>query len=710
VTRQWTLRTATTAYSVGVDLDGTALLLLGWGPAEESDPLPWSRPAGANTSWELDADLAPVEHASSGTRQLARPDLLVDHGDGLVGVRWAHHDSTVEQDDEGSHLTVRFRDTTGTVRLDLHTRTSAAHDVVRRWSEVHNVSDHRRVVLRRAMTGGWCVAAPHGARLHYLSGRWAHEFVPRRVDLQAGELSIGSRQGITSHGFTPWVTAQPLSEHGEPDRAAGAYSATLAWSGSWQLVAEAQPSAGVVRLSLGLADDALAVPLGPADSLRCPEMLGLWTPLGPDEVSRLWHQYARAELSRSTGPEHRPVVYNSWYATTFDVRAEHQLDLADVAAELGAEVFVVDDGWFLGRDTDTRGLGDWTPDPAALPEGLGSLAREVHTRGLRFGLWIEPECVNPDSDLYRAHPDWVYRAGDRPVTTMRSQLVLDLGRTEVVEWVEETLRRLLSSHPISYLKWDMNRPVTDGGRPGDPRSGRWSVDHAAGYLRVMTMLRREFPDVTVEACAGGGGRIDPAVLALSDVVWTSDETGPRDRLVIQDGFLRAYPPHVMSSWVTDRPDTKDTRPTSLEYRFVVAMAGVLGIGADLLQWSPEQRKTATGLVELYKSVRPVVHEGVVYRVGDPRAGLHSVQYDGADRHGGRIVVLVWDGRVERPAGRTRVRVPAARHDRAYRLPDGKVLSGAALARHGVEVSWSLAADADVIVLDPLPRQEMQHDA
>jgi len=263
----------------------------------------------------------------------------------------------------------------------------------------------------------------------------------------------------------------------------------------------------------------------------------------------------------------------------------------------------------------------------------------------------------------------------------------------------------LTIYPITYLKWDMNRPITDGGRPGDPRSGRWSIDHVAGYHHVMAMLRRDFPELTVEACAGGGGRVDAAVLAMSDVVWPSDETGPRDRLAIQDGFLRCFPPHVMGSWVTDEPDRVDGRPTSLEFRFVVAMAGVLGIGADVLAWTSSQRKAATDLVLLYKEVRGVIHGGAVSRTGDPRTGLHSVQYVGES---GRIVVLIWDARLVPDTGPALVRIAAARPDLSYRMPDGSVVAGDLLARHGLDVPWTVATDADVVVLDPVPTEEGPH--
>jgi alpha-galactosidase len=709
VTRTWSLPTARTTYTVGLGLDDTALLHLGWGPIPRlrdgggfRGRLGDHHPAIANEpTWELPSDLAPVEYASAGSRHLTHSELLVDHGDGLIGVRWRYRDADGGSDGSSHRLVVRFVDTTGTLRLDLHTHTDAAHDVVRRWAELVNTSDDRTVTLRRAMSGGWCVPAPDGARIHYLAGRWGREFTPQQVDLRSGAVHLGSRQGITSHAFSPVLTVQPLAPDGTPDPDRGTYATALAWSGSWSLVAEALPASALLRASFGWHDDALAVPLAPGERLRCPETLGLFTPGGPEDATRSWHAYQRRVLARSTGPEHRPVVYNSWYATEFDVRPDQQLAMADVAAELGVEAYVVDDGWFRGRDTDRRGLGDWEPDETVFPDGFDAFVEGVLARGMRFGLWIEPESVNPDSDLYRRHPDWVYRAGDRPLTTMRHQYVLDLGRHDVEEWVATTVTGLLRRYPVTYLKWDMNRPVTDGGRPGDPRSGAWSIDHTRAYYRVMAMLRRDFPNVTIEACAGGGGRIDPAVLALSDVVWPSDETGPRDRLAIQDGFLRAYSPHVMSSWVTDLADQRDTRPVTFGFRFVTAMAGVLGIGADLGTWSTEQRADARRLVDLYKQIRAVVHEGEVTRLGDPRAGLYSVQYAGDRRHGNRVVVLVWADEGQRGSGPVRLRVPAASPSLTYRLPDGTTMSGAALADDGLVVPWGVAPDADVVVLEPL---------
>ncbi len=396
-------------------------------------------------------------------------------------------------------------------------------------------------------------------------------------------------------------------------------------------------------------------------------------------------------LPGRVGLEHRPIVYNSWYATTFDVRPEQQLALADRAAALGVEAFVIDDGWFAGRDDDRGGLGDWWPDERKFPDGLDPLITGVLERGMRFGIWVEPEAVSPRSRLYEAHPDWVYRAGDRPLITIRNQYVLDFGRPEVVEWAKDWLRDLLSDSRITYLKWDMNRPVTDGGRPGDLHGREWAIQHAEGYLEVMRMLRDEFPHVTVEACSGGGGRIDAAVLAVSDVVWPSDETGPRDRLAIQHGFLSAYSPHLMSSWVTDQPDRLENEPASLEFRFLVSMAGVLGIGADLGAWTPAQLAVAADLVERYREVRDTVHTGRVELHGSPADPVYAVEYGRPDQ----TVIFVF-GRESRPddvAVLPKTLVAGAR----YRL-NGRTVAAEKLSS-GVSVDFALAADADLIVLD-----------
>jgi alpha-galactosidase len=682
---EWTLPTARSVYVVAEDESG--LVLRHWGdPAHRREPAPPPR-----TPFEAPADKAPLELAAAGTRHAQFAELLVQGPDGVDGalLRLVPGSVAVTDDGRDSALRALLRDADAGVEVVLQVRTSRAHDVVERWAQVRSTRTAGDLHLTRAFGAGWNVPVGSGARVTQLVGTWSREFTPAEVDLPAGQLSLGSRQGITSHLYSPVAALQALGGGAE------AYGVALAWSGSWRMVVDAVPFRDVVRVAAGPDDETAVVTLGPGEEFETPHLLGAWSPDGCDGLARVWHAYQRGVLARSTGPEHRPVVYNSWYATGFDVRVEHQLALADVAADLGVEVFVVDDGWFTGRTSDRAGLGDWYPDPAKFPEGLEPLAKGVLDRGMRFGLWVEPEAVNPDSALFRAHPDWVYRAGDRPLTTMRNQYVLDLGRPEVEEWAAAMLRRLLTDQPVTYLKWDMNRAVSDGGRPGDPRGREWSLQHARAYHRLMALLREEFPHVTVEACAGGGGRIDNTVLAVSDVVWPSDETGPRERLAIQHGFLSAYPPHVMSSWVTDMPDQLDPEGASLEFRFVVAMAGVLGIGADLLAWDAPTRARARELVALYREIRPVVHTGTVTRHGRPSDPVSAVQYTA----GTRVVLLVW----ARPGAARDVRIPLAGldPDARYRAAE-REFGGAELGGAGVPVPFALAPDCDVLVLDRLP--------
>jgi alpha-galactosidase len=698
VQRQWTLPTATSEYVVSLLPDDSGLVLDHWGTPIPGGIPPWSEPARF-PQYRLPSDVAPLEYATAGQRQTAFSELLIDRGDSLTGATWRAEPEGIRFDPDAVSLMVPFRDETGELRLTLHVSTTPTTDVVRRRITLENLSNTSAIELRRAFSAGWPLPVGQLAKVRYLAGAWCQEFQPQQVDLAFGTFGIGSLQGVTSLSFSPVVTV----ESSVIDRRGEAYGVALEWSGSWRLQVESSIVGDRVRVSCGIDDDLTTVTLLPGERFDSPASLGVWSAAGPEGVTQAWHNYQRTALARSLETTHRPVLYNSWMATEFDVRFEHQLRLARRAKQLGVETFVVDDGWFRGRTSDRAGLGDWTPDPAKFPNGIRELADAVTSEGMRFGIWVEPEAVNPDSDLYRAHPDWVYRAGDRPLVFVRNQLVLDLGRPDVRDWVMQTLRSLLRSAPISYLKWDMNRPVSDGGRPGDVHGREWTLQHTRSYYDILRMLRDEFPHVTIEACAAGGGRIDNAVLALADVVWPSDETGPRDRLAIQHGYLSAYPAYAMSSWVTDEPGMRDRAPVSFEFRFLVSMAGVLGIGANILEWTDEQLSRAAELVQLYKSIRHVIHQGRAIRHGSPDDTTYSIEYV-SEKSDGTVCVLVYDRDRDRVSDREQVRVRPTGLEGAgrYRLrgTDAEV-SGAQAASVGVVVPFTLANDADLLVFDPV---------
>jgi alpha-galactosidase len=368
--------------------------------------------------------------------------------------------------------------------------------------------------------------------------------------------------------------------------------------------------------------------------------------------------------------ELRPVLYNSWEATEFDIDEAGQRALARVAASLGAELFVVDDGWFGARTHDAAGLGDWTVNRERFPGGLRPLIEEVRRLGMGFGLWVEPEMVNPESDLYRRHPDWVVHAPPRRPSLVRHQLVLDFSRDEVAAWAHAWLDRLLAEHEIDFLKWDMNRPFSEVGTP------RTWLGHTRNVYAILDRLRTDHPRLRVEGCASGGGRVDAGMLARVDQVWTSDNTDALDRLAIQHGHTQIYPAGTMGAWVTDSPNPLTGRSTPLRFRCHVAMAGVMALGGDLTRWTQEQLREAAGHVAAYKRIRHVVQHGLLYRLRGPNA----VQY----LLGDEVVVLVYapfrnHGHEEPP-----LRLAGIDPDARYRdQVTGSVHHGAVLAGPGL---------------------------
>lgn len=682
--QRWTLRTENTGYTVRLSQDGPWAELDAWGPhGVESGPsaLDWSH----RTHFITPADAAPAEYLPHGLRPFNGADLVAERTDGERGVWW---DFEGAEETEGK-LRLAFTDETLGLSTVLCYETVPGTDVILRWTE-HTAS--RELRLERLDSAAVNVPVTTGARLTYLTGQWSQEFQLTQLDLTRGTFTMGSTQGVPGHAYVPWLAVQDLASDDAP-----AYGVALEWPGNWHITAEAEPG-GAVRVRAGRVPHEGAVLLAPGATLTTPRLACAFSPDGLDGLSRVWHRYDR-HLSGDRLHRTRKVLYNSWEATGFDVDAVGQLELAKTAADIGAELFVVDDGWFTGRRDDTGGLGDWYPDPAAFPQGFDRFVEEVRGLGLDFGLWVEPESVSPGSRLHAEHPDWIYRVDGRPARLVRNQLLLDLGRTDVQDFVIGTLDRLLGSYAIGYLKWDMNRPPTERGRPG---AGHVDLDaeHVAGYLRVLDHLRTAHPDVTVEGCAGGGARIDHMTLARTDVVWPSDNTAPLDRLSVQHGFLHAHAPHVMSSWVTDAPGVFDPRPRSLAFRFVNAMCGVLGIGADLRTWTSDERAEAARWIARYKEVRDVLHHGEARLLGSPADATCGVQYDAGER---TVVAALSTGRLDGaplvPGRPDRLRLRGLDPAAHYRdTATGTTYSGAHLLHYGLPFAWSRDHDADLVVL------------
>ena len=449
-----------------------------------------------------------------------------------------------------------------------------------------------------------------------------------------------------------------------------------------------------VRVTGGFNDFDFAYPLANGESLETPAFYAGFTDGGLGEASRLFQAFERAEiLPGGLRSRVRPVLYNSWEATEFAVDEVGQKALAEKAAKIGVERFVMDDGWFGQRNNDHAGLGDWFVNRAKFPNGLGSLISYVNGLGMDFGLWVEPEMVNPDSDLYRAHPDWAMHFPDRPRTEARNQLMLNLARDDVKEYVYGFLNKLATENNIAFFKWDYNRNWSQPGWPEAPTADQkkiW-VRYVRNLYEILDRLRAAHPKLEIESCSGGGGRVDLGILKRVDQVWTSANTEAYDRLKIQEGFSYAYTTKVMMAWVTDVPNMNG-RSTPLKYRFLVAMMGSLGIGANLNKWSQEDFGLATKMVAYYKSVRQTVQEGKLYRLFSPREGDFTAnQYVSQDGNQAVVYAFLRSQQYGRPAPIVYLQGLDERGIYRVQTIDDKLmnkaqtLSGAYLMNHGIEL-------------------------
>ncbi|MBR1483183.1 MAG: alpha-galactosidase, partial [Ruminococcus sp.] len=326
---------------------------------------------------------------------------------------------------------------------------------------------------------------------------------------------------------------------------------------------------------------------------------------------------------------HRPVLINNWEATYFDITEEKILAIAQKAKELGVEMFVLDDGWFKNRNDDNAGLGDWVPDAEKLPNGLDGLIAKINALGLDFGIWIEPEMVSEDSDLFRAHPDWAMAAPNRAPMMSRNQLVLDLSRQEVHDYLFQTISNLLATYNIRYVKWDFNRPISDvySHSIPSPRQGEVAHRYYLSLYRLYDRLTKQFPNVLFEGCAGGGGRFDAGMLAYSPQIWCSDNTDPISRLKIQYGTSFGYPACTVGAHVSASPNHQTGRKTPIHTRGVVAMSGTFGYELDLTRLSDEDCAEIRVQIERFKELEPIIHGGKHYRLSHMSDSTHYVAWE-----------------------------------------------------------------------------------
>lgn len=614
------------SYAFGVNPGGQVQSLY-WGAAlAVGDKLPAAVLAEGNSSNEMPLSVTAYEFAGFGGGLTTEPALKVRFPDGVrdLDLRCVGHQ------DQGERIVLQLKDAKREVHVVLTYAMDEATGVLTRSAVVENRTGNWIQIDQMAAA---CLNLPVGDdyQLSFLSGRWAGEFMLQTRAITPGAFVLESRKGVTSHQANPWfaVSRATTGEDSGP-----VWFGALGWSGNWRINVEMDAMGGV-HATAGYNPFDFSYRLKPGESLASPVLHAGFSNEGFGGASRVFHRYQREKiLPHAPTPGLRPVLFNSWEATFFDVTEAGQMALAEKAASIGVERFVVDDGWFGARNSDKTGLGDWVVNRKKFPNGLGPLVKRVNQLGMQFGLWVEPEMVNPDSDLYRNHPDWVINFQGRQRSEARNQLVLNLARKDVCQHLLKVLDGLVSSHNIAYLKWDHNRAWSEPGWPevAPEDQQRLYVAYVNNLYQLLAELRRRHPKLEIESCASGGGRVDLGIMQLTDQVWTSDNTDPYDRLVIQDGYSHAYAPAAMMAWVTDSPNFVNKRETSLEYRFLSAMQGGLGIGANLNHWRDDDFAKARRLIEEYKLIRATVQQGSLYRLvsprnGSPRSATLSVSQD-----------------------------------------------------------------------------------
>jgi alpha-galactosidase len=641
------------------------------------------------SGFEFSINTTQQEFAGWGGGLYVEPDLKITYPDGNRDLLLQYVSHTIEAD----KLTILLKDISRDVYVQLQYQVDTTTGILRRSALVQNKTS-APLTIEQIASGTWNLPRGTDYRLRYLTGRWAAEWSLHEQIIQPGKTVLESRRGSTGAQNNPWFA---IDRNGSDDQDHGdVWFGALGWSGSWQISIE-QDQLQQIRVTGGPNSFDFGYRLAPGEHLQSPDFYGGYSHDGIGGASRLLHRFEISTiLPHAPNPKLRPVLYNSWEATEFKVDEAGQEALAEKAASLGVERFVMDDGWFGQRATDHAGLGDWYVNPVKFPHGLKPLIDKVHSLGMDFGLWVEPEMVNPDSDLYRKHPDWVLNFTDRPRSEGRNQLVLNLARPDVRDYVFQFLDKLLNENDIAFLKWDYNRNWSESGWPAVAPEDQKKVyiDYVTNLYSILDELRAKHPHLEIESCSGGGSRVDLGIMQHTDEVWPSDNTDAFDRLQIQDGFTYAYAPGVMMAWVTDSPTWVNQRSLSLEYRFLSSMQGALAIGANLNNWKPEDFATAKKLVAQYKQIRETIQRGSLYRLISPSNGSEQSVTETVSKDQSQAVTFAFLHSSQMLYPFPRIYLRGLKPDGIYKISalDGKlsdgvpsVASGAFWMQHGVDI-------------------------
>lgn len=574
--------------------------------------------AGADRTYSLDA--LPQEFPTLGTGDYRNIALDIKGDNGVEGVNLLYKRHEIRKgkyalnglpavwakEEEAQTLEIVLADEAAQVEVHLLYGVLEEADVIT-----------RSVVIKNVGTGSVTIEKASAACLDFVSGdydvlrfygRHAMERNLERTPLGHGTICFGSRRGTSSHQYNPAVI---LAEHGATEDSGACYGMLMVYSGNFLCEAE-KDQFEQTRLLMGLNEELFSYPLAAGETFTVPEVILSYSANGLSELSQQYHKCIRDHVCRSKYVhESRPVLINSWEAAYFDFTGDTIVDLAKEAASLGIDMVVMDDGWFGKRNDDNSSLGDWQVNEQKLGGSLAQLIDRVHEQGVKFGIWIEPEMVNEDSDLYRAHPDWAIQIPGRKPIRSRNQLLLDFSRKEVRDQVFEQICAVLDQGQIDYVKWDMNRSMAD------VYAGNLTYDYVLGVYDFMERLTSRYPDLLLEGCSGGGGRFDAGMLYYSPQIWCSDNTDAINRTRIQYGTSFFYPVSAVGAHVSAVPNHQTGRVTNLNTRGVTAMAGTFGYELNPALLSEEEKQTIREQIQTYKKYERLINEGTYWRLSNP---------------------------------------------------------------------------------------------
>jgi len=569
------------------------------------------------------------EYPSFGTTDFREPAFLIKNPAGDKITHFAYEDYTVlegkpkieglpatytELDSEAETLCIHLKDIYTDLKLNLYYTIYKDHPVITRRSEFINVGSQNHF-LESAMSMSIDFPEDNFELLH-LNGAWARENHVSREPLTVGKKSLSSARGASGPVNNPFLA---LVREETTEHSGEAYGFSFVYSGNFKAQVEVN-TYNVSRVMMGINPFNFSWKLEPNETFSTPEVVMVYSDKGLNKMSQTYHNLYRSRLARGKWRDtDRPILINSWEATYYDFNEDKILDIAKQSAELGIELFVLDDGWFGQRDTDDGSLGNWTVDKRKLPNGLNVLSEKIHDLGMKFGLWFEPEMVSKDTKIFKENPNWVIHVPGKNVSHGRNQYILDFSNPDVVNNLFNQMDNILSDVKIEYIKWDMNRYISEAysSHLNADRQGELFHRYILGVYSLFERLQEKYPDILFESCAGGGGRFDPGMLYYSPQIWASDDTDAIERLKIQYGTSMVYPLSSIGSHVSEIPNHQVGRNTPIETRANVAFFGTFGYELDITKLSSEEKNIVSEQIAFFKKYRTLIHSGNFYRLKSP---------------------------------------------------------------------------------------------